>query len=56
MWWQNGIETKIMPNELGIDSKQKQSWNMKDFYDYNTRWFHVELFQINDAILERHPW
>jgi hypothetical protein len=33
MWWQKEIETKIIANELGIDSKQKQTWNTRDFYD-----------------------
>jgi hypothetical protein len=33
MWWQKEIETKIMPNELGINSKQKQTWNTRYLYD-----------------------
>ncbi len=44
-----------MPNELGIDSKFKKTWNIKGSYDLNTQWFHVDLFQINDATLQKHP-
>jgi len=33
MWWHNKIETKIMPIEIGTDSKHEQSWNTWYFYD-----------------------
>jgi hypothetical protein len=55
MWWQTRIETGTMPTKVGINSKCELSWNTISSYGLNTQWFHVELFQINDATPQRHP-
>jgi hypothetical protein len=54
MWWGTKIVTRITPNELIVDLKFEHAWNIRSSYDLNTRWFHVELLQINDAILQKH--
>jgi len=36
MWWQIGIDARIMPTELGINSKHELLWNIISFYGLNT--------------------
>ncbi len=35
--------------ELDIDSTHELSWNIGDFHNQNTQWFHFELLQVDDA-------